>query len=110
MRMKKPTRAIIDQVRITRQGNDAIIDYADSGISGTRLGRVDWLSVDGVDDRPHRGVRPEHQGGGHKAVEREPFAGEQAHRRRAPEGRGGVEAPHIEALLKDHAGAEKADP
>ena len=37
MRLKKPTRAIIDQVRITREGNDAIIDYADSGISGTRF-------------------------------------------------------------------------
>jgi hypothetical protein len=37
MRLKKPTRAIIDQVRITREGNDAIIDYSDSGIAGTRL-------------------------------------------------------------------------
>ena len=37
MRLKKPTRAIIDQVRITREGNDAIIDYADAGISGTRF-------------------------------------------------------------------------
>ena len=27
--------------------------------------------------------------------------------RNSPEGRGGVEAPHIEALLKDHAGAER---
>ena len=37
MRLKKPTRAIIDQVRITREGNDAIIGYADAGIAGTRL-------------------------------------------------------------------------
>ena len=37
MRLKKPTRVLIDQVRITREGNDAIIDYADAGISGTRL-------------------------------------------------------------------------
>ena len=37
MRLKRPTRAIIDQVRITREGNDAIIDYADAGIAGTRL-------------------------------------------------------------------------
>jgi hypothetical protein len=37
MGLKKPTRAIIDQVRITREGNDAIIDYADPGIAGTRL-------------------------------------------------------------------------
>jgi len=37
MRLKKPTHAIIDQVRITREGNDAIIDYADSGISGMRI-------------------------------------------------------------------------
>ena len=37
MRLRKPTRAIIDQVRITREGNDAIMDYADSGIAGTRF-------------------------------------------------------------------------
>ena len=37
MRLKKPTRAMIDQVRITREGNDAIIDYANAGIAGTRL-------------------------------------------------------------------------
>jgi hypothetical protein len=37
MRLKKPTRAIVDQVQITREGNDAIIDYADAGIAGTRL-------------------------------------------------------------------------
>ena len=30
MRLKKPTCAMIDQVRITREGNDAIIDYVDS--------------------------------------------------------------------------------
>jgi hypothetical protein len=36
VRLKKPTRAIIDQVRITREGNDAIIDYADAS-AGTRL-------------------------------------------------------------------------
>jgi hypothetical protein len=37
VRLKKPTRAMIDQVRITRKGNDAIIDFADPGISGARL-------------------------------------------------------------------------
>jgi len=37
MRLRKPTRVLIDQVRITREGNDAIIDYADAGIAGTRL-------------------------------------------------------------------------
>ena len=37
MRLKKPTGAVIDQVRITREGNDAIIDYADAGIAGTRV-------------------------------------------------------------------------
>jgi hypothetical protein len=37
MRLKKPIHALIDQVRITRDGNDAIIDYADPEISGTRL-------------------------------------------------------------------------
>ena len=37
MRLKKSTRAIIDQARITRDPNDAIIDYADAEISGTRF-------------------------------------------------------------------------
>ena len=37
MRLKKLIRVIIDQVRITREGNDAIIDYADAGSAGTRL-------------------------------------------------------------------------
>jgi hypothetical protein len=37
MRKKKPVRALIDQVRITRDGNDVIIEYADPQISGTRL-------------------------------------------------------------------------
>jgi hypothetical protein len=37
LRLKKPTRVFIDQVRITREGNDAIIGYGDAGIAGTRL-------------------------------------------------------------------------
>ncbi len=37
MRLRKPTRASIEQVRITREGNDAIIDHADAGISGAHL-------------------------------------------------------------------------
>ncbi len=37
MRKKKPILAVIDQVRITRDGNDAIIEYADPTISDTRL-------------------------------------------------------------------------
>jgi hypothetical protein len=37
MRSKKPTRVSIEQVRITREGYDAIVDYADAGISGAHL-------------------------------------------------------------------------
>jgi hypothetical protein len=37
MRLKKPPHVLIDQVRITREGNDAIIDHADAGIAGTRF-------------------------------------------------------------------------
>ena len=37
MRKRKPVRALIDQVRITRDGNDATIEYADPEISDTRL-------------------------------------------------------------------------
>ena len=37
MRPKKPTHVLIDQVRITREGNDATIDNADAGIAGTRF-------------------------------------------------------------------------
>ena len=34
MRPKKPTHVLIDQVRITREGNDAIIDHADANLFG----------------------------------------------------------------------------
>ena len=34
MRLKKPTRAIVDQVRITREGNDAIIDMPTPALRG----------------------------------------------------------------------------
>jgi hypothetical protein len=34
MRSKRPTRILIDQVRITREGGDAIIDSADENFSG----------------------------------------------------------------------------
>jgi hypothetical protein len=37
MRSRKPTRAMIDQVWITRKGNDAIIDHADANLSGARI-------------------------------------------------------------------------
>ena len=37
MRPKKPTHVLIDQVRITREGNDAIIDHADPNLSGARI-------------------------------------------------------------------------
>src|SRR3984893_19306982 len=37
MHLKKPIPAVIDQVRITRDGNDAIIEYADPTIPETRL-------------------------------------------------------------------------
>jgi hypothetical protein len=37
MRKKKPIPAVIDQVRITRDGNDAIIEYVDPTIPETRL-------------------------------------------------------------------------
>jgi hypothetical protein len=37
MRLRKLTRVSIEQVRITREGNDAIVDHADAGISGAHL-------------------------------------------------------------------------
>jgi hypothetical protein len=37
MRLKKPMRVSIDQVRITREGNDALIDHADESLSGARI-------------------------------------------------------------------------
>jgi hypothetical protein len=37
MRKKKPIPAVVDQNRITRDGNDAIIEYADPTIPKTRL-------------------------------------------------------------------------
>jgi hypothetical protein len=37
MRPKRPNHVLIDQVRITREGNDAIIDHADANLSGARI-------------------------------------------------------------------------
>jgi hypothetical protein len=34
---KKPTRVLIDQVRIAREGHDAIVDHADMNVSGARV-------------------------------------------------------------------------
>ena len=40
MRPKKPTHVLIDQVRITREGSDAIIDQADANLSGARIAGI----------------------------------------------------------------------
>ena len=37
MRPKRPTHILIDQVRITREGGDAIIDHANANLSGARV-------------------------------------------------------------------------
>ena len=37
MRLKKPTRVLVDQVRITRDENDAVIDHADVDISSAHI-------------------------------------------------------------------------
>jgi hypothetical protein len=37
MRPKRPNHVLIDQVRITREGADAIIDHADPNLSGARI-------------------------------------------------------------------------
>ena len=37
MRLKKPTRVSIEQVRIIREGNNAIVDHADPSLSGAHL-------------------------------------------------------------------------
>jgi len=44
MRLKKPTHVLIDQVRITREGNDAIIDHADPNLSGARITGIAAMS------------------------------------------------------------------
>ena len=37
MRPKRPTHILMDQVRIAREGNGAIIDHADANLSGARI-------------------------------------------------------------------------
>ena len=37
MWLKKPTRVSVDQVRITREGNEAIVDHTDASISSAHL-------------------------------------------------------------------------
>jgi hypothetical protein len=44
MRPKKPTHVLIDQVRITREGKDAIIDHADANLSGMRIRGIATMS------------------------------------------------------------------
>ncbi len=44
MRPKKPTHVLIDQVRITRVGNDATIDHADANLSGARITGIASMS------------------------------------------------------------------
>ena len=73
------------------------------------LGHLHRLAIDGADQRPQADVGRNHQNRRHEAVEPHPLASEQADRGRAPEGRRGVEAPHIEAFLEDHASAKKSD-
>ena len=73
------------------------------------LGHFHRLPIDGADQRPQDDVGRNHQNRRHEAVEPHPLAGEQADRGRAPKGRRGVEAAHIEALLEDHASAKKSD-
>ena len=40
MRPKKPTHALLDQVRITREGNGAVIDHANANLSGARIAGI----------------------------------------------------------------------
>ena len=48
MRPKKPTHILIDQVRITREGNDAIIDHADPNLSGARIAGMATMTDDEI--------------------------------------------------------------
>ena len=48
MRLKKPIRASIDQVRITREGKSATIEHADANIATTHLTIGD--GIDGMSD------------------------------------------------------------
>ena len=48
MRAKRPTHVLIDQVRITREGNDAIIDHADAELSGARITGIATMTDAGV--------------------------------------------------------------
>ena len=49
MRLKKPMRASIEQVRITRDGTTAVIEFADSNIMGVNLTIGD--EIHGMTDR-----------------------------------------------------------
>ena len=51
MRPKRPIQILIDQVRITREGNDAIIDHADANLSGARIVGIATMT-DAVPPRP----------------------------------------------------------
>ena len=59
------------------------------------LGGIDRLAVYGAHDRPQEGVGADHEDGRQQRVEGESFPGEQAHRRRTPERRSGIEASDV---------------
>jgi hypothetical protein len=54
MRPKKPTHVLIDQVRITREGNDAVIDHADANLCGARIAGIATMTDADIVDTYNR--------------------------------------------------------
>ncbi|WP_242877958.1 hypothetical protein [Stenotrophomonas maltophilia] len=73
-------------------------------VGGFGGGLVDRDTVDRIHQRPQQGVAGDDQHGQQHAFGQHVRAGAAAHRRRAPQGGGGVQAAHVHAFLHDHAG------
>src|SRR3984893_7517170 len=80
------------------------------GVLGFDLYSAERLAVDEANQRAQKKVCQQNKAGGDHT--RDQLAGTRkcSDHRRAPKGRGGVEAANVDAFAKDHAGPGEADP
>ena len=70
---------------------------------------IQWLAVDLVHDGPQQRVGGQHEQRPHDGLDHQPRAAARAHRSRAPQRGGCIEAAHIAFFAHDDAGTQKAD-
>ena len=86
-----------------------VADDAD-GVATFQFGRAERLDVDQANEGAQQQVHGNDESRGDRREREKPRAAHGADRSRTPQGRGGIQATHVEALLEDDAGTEEADP